>query len=43
MIFCICHVSTLLFNGGIRYGPQTLADTNVNLFNYKILTEVYKN
>ena len=38
---CICHVSTLMFNGGIRYGPDTITDKNINEFNYKILSEVY--
>ena len=41
--FCICHVSTLLFNGGIRFGTDTLTDYNVNNFNYKILKKVYNN
>lgn len=41
--FCICHVSTLLFNGGVRFGTDTLTDYNVNNFNYKILKEVYNN
>ena len=39
--FCICHVSTLLFNSGIRYGPHTLTDKQVNKFNNEILTQVY--
>lgn len=39
--FCICHVSTLLFNGGIRYGPQTPTDKEVFNFNNKIIFNVY--
>ena len=40
---CVCHVSNLIFNGGIRYGPDTMTDKNINEFNYKILLEVYNN
>ncbi len=39
--FCICHVSNLVFNGAIRYGPGTPTDKHVNDFNNKILKEVY--
>ena len=38
---CVCHVSNLIFNGGVRYGPDTITDKNINEFNYKILLEVY--
>ena len=40
--FCICHVSTTIFNGGIRYGPNTLSDKEVYCFNNKILFKVYE-
>lgn len=40
--FCICHVSTLIFNGGIRYGPSMSSDKEVTCFNNKILFEVYE-
>ena len=38
---CICHVSTLLLNGSIRYGPHTALDHQVIRFNKNIINNVY--
>jgi len=38
---CICHVSTLLLNGSIRYGPHTAIDHQVVNFNKSIINDVY--
>ena len=38
---CVCHVSTLLLNGSIRYGPHTAIDHEVISFNKNIINNVY--
>ena len=38
---CVCHVSTLLLNGSIRYGPHTALDHEVISFNKNIIQNVY--
>jgi len=38
---CICHVSTLLLNGSMRYGPHTAIDHQVISFNKSIINNVY--
>ena len=39
--FCICHVSTLLLNGSIRYGPHTPRDQDVVNLNNMVIENVY--
>ena len=41
--FCVSHVSTLPYNGDIRYGPYTASDKSIFEFNEKLIKKVYSN